>query len=224
MEIRTIKVIKHILDFNKTFPYFIDHIDYGRALSSKIIKGTNFDHGIFFTLLPENASSNKIYDFSCGGILSSLDDSNTRLMTMDESFSHFINNFLVENSQNLAVLEHYLAEPTNKHLEIFGVDLGFLEDEVYYILRPTTSISSIYKAVRMTSQVWHFFAVLTSFEFCQQLKILQYQDLNSICENVKYLVTSAYDGEGYIFWEKQTHQIMDKENVNGSDPQSCDLS
>ena len=28
--------------------------------------------------------------------------------------------------------------------------------------------------------------------------------LDSICDNAKFVITGAYDGEGYIFWERKS--------------------
>lgn len=207
------EIKKHHLDFEKTIHYFIDHIEADKTLSQKIVGKTNFNQGIFYTFLPSNAEISRLYDFSCGGIIPPIPyGSRTykiegvsenfhpkNIITMDRECSEIISAYTKETEQNCAVIENYMLEPENPHAYIKNVKMVPYGKEVYYFLDKNNSIEEIYKTVRKSSEVWHSLFVLTRINIP-----LFFDDeiMKEICENTKFIVAGAYDGEGYIFWEK----------------------
>lgn len=107
METITLKdFIKCDLEFDKTFSYFIDHIDCGKTLSGKVIKEIDFSKGNFFTFLSPDAKNERMYDFSHGGIMPTAsighkfrlaegeDFYPRQVITTDEPCSEFIKNYI----------------------------------------------------------------------------------------------------------------------------------
>ncbi len=207
-------IIKCDLDFDKTFPYFIDHIDCGKSLSRKVAKEVDFSKGRFFTFLPFDAIVERVYDFSYGGIMPTVCIGNKfclaeneefyprQVITADQSCSEFIKNYLQEKSENLAVLENYMLNSSNIKNKFECLSVGKYEDEVYFVLRKHHSLQDIYKSIRMCSLSWRFFAVLTNCKKKTML-CLSDSDFQEICDNLRFVIAGAYDGEGYVFWEKQ---------------------
>lgn len=75
------------------------------------------------------------------------------------------------------------------------------KNEVYYSLNSNNSISEIKKTIRFAEQVWHSLVVLTCTE--SQLPLtLSKPILNNLIEKTRFIIVSAYDGEGYVYWEK----------------------
>ena len=201
------ELIKYNLDFDRSLKYFIDHINCKNFLSNKIVKAINFQDGSFFTLLPDNANLEYLYNFPFGGILKgSVRVYNTpfsnawSVPNIDKELSEFIFNFLKKNEKNVAVFEEVIWESTSPHVGgIVNVNVAILQDQVYYIATPDSPQTSILEDIQVTGVVWHFLAVLTQGNIPSKLTE---QDFDTICENLSYVIAGAYDGEGYIIWEK----------------------
>lgn len=218
---------KIILDFDKTFPYFKDHIGCGKTLSKKIIEKIDFSQGLFFTLLPENANLNKLYEFSHGEIIPQSSNSEEPffiegisqpfhlLLTTDHDLCEFIKFFLNKQNKNYAILESVVSEIDDPNINIKNVKLISYNKEIYYFLNKKNSIEEINETVKTTVEFWHFLSVLTTSETKiltpldnQELDKkpsypLTNKDFDKICDHIKFVIAGAYDGEGYIFWEKK---------------------
>jgi len=204
---------KYKLDFDKTISYFIEHIQCGKTLSKKIVEKVNFRKGVFYTFLPSNAEISRLFDFSHGGIIPPIPYGiNTykidgfsenfhpqQVMIMDRECSEFIYSYLKKGEKNCAILENYMFEPENLHANIRGVKMTPYEKEVYYFLDKENSIEEIYETVRKSSEVWHSLFVLTQMN---AVLTINPDYLDKICDNAKFIIAGAYDGEGSI-WEKK---------------------
>lgn len=207
---------KYSLDFEKTFSYFVDHVQCGKTLSKKIIEQIDFHKGIFFTYLPLNVDLDKIFQFSYGGIIQPTSYTNKvfqlqghiegfnpkQVVTMDFECSEFISCYTKEFYCNYAIIENYMLEPEDFHANIKNVKMIPYEKEVYYFLDNKNSTKEIYETIRKSGEVWHSLAVLTEIENTLPAS-LNNDVLNQICKNIKFVIAGAYDGEGYVFWKKQ---------------------
>jgi hypothetical protein len=202
-----VELKRYDLDFDKSSKYFIDHINSGKFLSEKIVKTINFQDGSFFTLLPENANLEYLYNFPFGGILKgSVRVFNTpfsnawSVPNIDKELSEFISIFLKASIDRISVFEDVIRKPKDPHVGgIHGIDVKLYGDEIYYFAKSNASENSILEAIQVTGVVWHFLAVLTQGNIPSKLSE---QDFDTICENLSYVIAGAYDGEGYIIWER----------------------
>lgn len=206
------RIIKRIeLDFEKTIKYFVDHIECGKTLSKSIISRINFHEGHFFTLLPLNAKMDSVYEFNCGGIIPPIDCVSEgaagnllnfqKIETLDHECSEFVLSYLNNYLGGFVIIENYMAEPDSPHVNIQNVSKMIYVDEVYYLLDKKNSAKEIYEAIRKSSQVWHSLIVLSQLKSI--LSYLNNENINKICDNTKFVVAGAYDGEGFIFWEER---------------------
>jgi hypothetical protein len=131
----TREIKKHRLNFEKTFVYFIDHIECGKTLSQRVAEKINFKQGAFYTFLPSNAEISRLYDFTCGGIIPPIPYGTRtykiegvsenfhpqKIITMDRECSEIISAYTKEKEQNCAVVENYLLEPESTHTHIINV-------------------------------------------------------------------------------------------------------
>jgi hypothetical protein len=209
------EIKKTFLDYKKTLFYFMNHMGCGKTLAKKMSEKIDFFQGIFFTFLPSNAKLDKLYEFSYGGIIPSVPYGNQvyemegypngfipeQVTTMDNNLSEFISNYVKKNAENCAIVENVILELSDIHANIKGVKMIPYEKEVYFYLDEKNSIDQIYKTIRRSSQSWHFFSILTELEN-KKMQSMNAYDLDRICDNSKFIIVGAYDGEGYIFWEK----------------------
>ncbi len=213
------KVNKYELDHEKTCAYFVDHIQCEKKLSTKIVEVVNFSQGKFFTLLPNDANVENIYEFDQSIIPAIPYGTQTyeipnrtekfhpnQVITTDRECSEFILYYLKLRKNHFAVVENYNLTPKNSHAFIKKVEIATVNDEVYYVLVSSNTVDEIYETLRKSNAEWHFLTILTK---------LNYAPLNltddlilQICTNAQFIITSAYDGEGYIYWESNQTRTL----------------
>lgn len=201
------KLNKHMLINERVDPYFKAHIDW-KSLSLKILKKINFNDGKFFTFLPNTARLDRLYDFKSGihppNPMIGNYEPVTRLST---ELSYFIHEFLSKSTNELnrlSIIEHAYGEKSNPHIFIEDVKIKFIgKKEVYYILDSANSLDQIRQVISASDCAgWHFLAILTeNFKIPDDVS-----DIN-ICNYIRYIITTAYDSEGYIFWEKNPEPL-----------------
>ncbi|MBX9839320.1 MAG: hypothetical protein K2X69_13525 [Silvanigrellaceae bacterium] len=90
---------KHTLDFHKTTDYFIDNLQNTNKLSDSMISAVLFKEGDFYTFLPENSSTEGLYDFKFGG----------KMSCIRGEMSVFIHNFLKINEGFVCIFDDFNA-------------------------------------------------------------------------------------------------------------------
>ena len=78
-----------------------------------------------------------------------------------------------------------------------------VEGRSYFINLINADFNLILKAIRNANAFWHCLCVLTEVP----LNSVKNNELTSIkieeiCQKIKVIIIGAYDGEGYLFWEK----------------------
>jgi hypothetical protein len=208
------KVIKHKLEFKSTLPYFKKHIGY-KTLGEIIIEKTNFEQGFFFTFLPHDTIHDRMYQFNQGGIMPFFSTGKkaitssgkvfipNRIVTFDKGLAFFLLNFLKKKHSSKVIIEDTYAEPNSNFISINDVALYFYNREVFYVINEKTPLKSVYKVIRTSGDAWHFLAVITDASLQKAKKLLK-NDIAEIVKDVRFIIAGAYDGEGFIFWEKTT--------------------
>lgn len=208
------KLVKISLDEKKTTDYFYSHLNSGNLLSDIISEMIDFNDGVFFTLLPKESLQEKIYSFSFGGIIPSTSYGEEKyfvrclneevlpmqVKTVDEELSSFMFEYLHKDASNCAILEDVLANATDPSLKKKSVDVILNRSEVYYFLNERSSIADVFQAIRLSSHSWHFVAILSK-QLSEPPKTID-EYFRSQCVNCQYIIVGAYDGEAYIFWER----------------------
>ena len=196
---------KYNLDFEKVWPFFKQHINW-KSISLKILENINFEEGRFFTLLPNSARLERLYDFESGiHPPNPMIGNYEPITTLNKELSEFIYEFLSKSTHDhlrLSIIEHAYGEKSDRHILIENVNVKFIEDkEVYYILNSRNSIEQIRQVISASKSVWHFLGILT-----EGLQISENLEDNyaNICDSIKYIITTAYDSEGFIFWERRS--------------------
>ncbi|MBS0607559.1 MAG: hypothetical protein JSR57_11465 [Verrucomicrobia bacterium] len=220
------KMVKIKLKEEKTIDYFCKQLNEGNLLSETIFKMMDFDDGNFFTLLPKESSQENIYSFSFGGIIPSTSYGEEKyfvscmneevlpmqVKTVDEELSSFIFEYLHKDAKNCAIFEDVLSNPTDSFLKKTSVNLLLNKNEVYYLLNTSNSIADIFHAIRLSSHSWHFVAILSKQLSAPPKAIDEY--FRSLCVNCQYIIVGAYDGEAYVFWERNVIGSEDDEGTS----------
>lgn len=205
-------IVKHDLDLEETLYYFIEHLSSGKTLAEKVIKRVDFRKGSFFTLLPSNAVLEFLYRFPYGGIIPSIPYGDQiyyvngkefhprQVITMNQECIEFIASYLRESLFNCAIIDDYLAKQDTYSKECKN-SVFYGEKEVYSFLDRNNSIEEILSSIRTLTRSWYFLGLLTSLPFETQKNISE-EVLDIMCDNAKFVLAGAYDGEGFIFWQR----------------------
>jgi len=201
---------KYYLDFKKSFPYYLDHIDWGNTLSKTLIDNVKFESGLFFTFLPEDADKSLIYNLSCGGILPSkgLQISNDGkgawegVDSTSDNLVEFVQSFLKESKEHYAIGEEVNYDINDKVMQKRNLHVLTKQNEVYYLLTGESSTDEVDDVVDFSNAIYHMILLLGvgNPNFPRQLKS---EDFIRMANEAEYIIGSAYDRESYIIWKRK---------------------
>ena len=207
---------KQELDFHLSLQYFADQLNGGNELSQELIKYVNFKEGNFYTLLPEQSIRKNLYDFQSGGFLPQNPEEEyysegkraiySIIPTMHDEIADFIFQKLIDHKKLSCIFEELLDSPSSPQLKFFQEHnlVVLFNDEVYYLIQNLdVKLDLLVKCIKKSNAIWHSLCVLTAAGFEKIIhKNLTPQKIREICSLAHLIVVGAYDGEGYIFWEK----------------------
>ena len=76
-------------------------------------------------------------------------------------------------------------------------------NDVYFLLwKRTKFLKLILESLRASNAFWHSLGVFTTADFTDVTKDLTLEKIKEICLSTELVMIGAYDGEGYVFWEK----------------------
>lgn len=77
--------------------------------------------------------------------------------------------------------------------------------EVYYrIAAARANPEIIERCINSSDAIRHYLCLLSKIELnCLDNNSLDLQNIENICRNTNVIIIGAYDGEGYLFWERR---------------------
>lgn len=209
---------QHSLDSDRTFEYVKSVLEEVNELSIELLENLDFKLGHFFTYLPSDARIERIYEFSCGGILP--EGINKEITVLGKKYQAeiinnlqnelkcFIINKLREEKYLSCILDDVLRDKNDKSLQVFqdNDSLKILKNEVYYLFNEKSADESLIdKSIQHSNAIWHSLCILY-YDDSSKTKSnnLTSEIIKKIVTNAIIVIIGAYDGEGYIFWEKGT--------------------
>lgn len=124
------KVLRRNLDPVKSLLYIKENLREINRISDAVIKYVDFTKGDFFTLLPDDAQLERIYEFKYGhmipqvpyiekmsevpglGFVQVVD-----VINIDEEAAEFIHRFLKKTNTNVGCFDYFCGSPTSKHIK-----------------------------------------------------------------------------------------------------------
>lgn len=196
------ELYKYDLDYHEALKYTFDVLEGGNELAKYLAANLNFNHGMFFTLLPKEAHLNQINDYSYGGILDQDCHTHKKIQpvpNLDVEIAEYLFNYQI-GCKNKFIFENVVYKSLENCFVIQNVSPVVLNDQIYYIINRVTSSETIYETLKTNLELWYFLCVATSANV--DLSRFDHLQFEQICVSTHLLVFSAYDGEGFIFWEK----------------------
>lgn len=207
---------KYEIDFNKIKTDFFDILDGGNILSELIIKNVNFDNGKFYTFLPKSANFENICRIKIGGILPQ-NPLLEHIVNGRKSFYSYIPN---NDDEICLILTNYLKmgfscimddvtrsindKYFTKHYGHLDRFIFLINNQIIYLLNDDTiSLKIIKEILSNSSAFWHSLGILLDKKINFPNKEITLNELTNICDNIRIVFVNAYDGEGYVFWERR---------------------
>jgi hypothetical protein len=206
---------KHKLDFDLVWEYVQDDLDKTNALSSELLNSLAFKDGYFFTLLPDDANLKNIYDFKGGLVLPQYPEEehivNDHRSTyswvpdIEDEMSHLILKEIKSKDDLSCIFDNVSGTASDiYYIHFSDAHPLFYEKEVYFLLEQNNlSIELVLKCLKASFSFWHSLCVFTTADFTNVSKNLSLEKINEICLTIELVMIGAYDGEGYVFWEKK---------------------
>jgi hypothetical protein len=212
---------KHLLKYELVREFFEDALIDANTLSNALLNAIDFRGGCFFTLLPENANLENLYKFTTYGILpqnpmieylvNEQMSTYTEIPTVDEEIAEFILDAIRSNNAAYCIFDDVNAKADEETIELSNSipsDLYFhsffYKQEIYYLInKEEISQEIIAQGLKVSNAFWHSLCILTDATFVDLTnRSLSIEKLKEASEKTKMIIVGAYDGEGYIFWEK----------------------
>lgn len=208
------KLHRYELEYEETWRYVSSNLDGANTLSSEIVDLLSYKKGRFFTLLPTAANLPLLYEFETGGILPQKSEKDyvidnrkatySEIPTIREELADLI--LKTANKEKLfCIFDDVLRLANDKNsTNLFKSNGLIYNDEVYYILdRNQIDNELIIKCLDASNAFWHSLGILTKTVTLNfNSKRLDLEMLKNICINAQLIMIGAYDGEGYLFWER----------------------
>lgn len=187
-------LLRYELDFDLTLNYVQDNLSSAKTLSEQLIKLVDFKEGCFFALIRPEIDKKRIHEFSYSLSMSSIQD----------ELIDFIYNKLNKNQKLTALFEDILLTTKSAYLELFEeCGLQYNDEIIYSVNKNNVSHSLISRCLFNCNAIWHSLCILTNINTeKKESKILTLDMINNACLSIQLVIIGAYDGEGYIFWEK----------------------
>ncbi len=188
------KLYRHELDFEQTFEYVRGNLGEVNQLSSQFLK-LSVSKGNFYVLLPEGSDTKRIYEFNSGYITSFVDKEISRYVldvTKKTPYSYIFDDVTVNASDGFK--------------DEFSLKYSvFLNNEVYYLIKKESISEDLFlKCMKASNGIWHSLCLVTEIDFDDMPnKNLDENVIKKFCSNAQLAMIGAYDGEGYIFWERK---------------------
>jgi hypothetical protein len=219
------KLIKYELNAELVWPFFQDNLNGANALSIELLQIFKKEEGRFFALLPEDANLEYLYRFKHGCILpqnpikygpvGNLGNFHYReKVSISDDLANIIGDFLRRDENITCIIDDVIRYSTDKKIQEGRDDLknytAYSGRDVYYLLSKNNAEPSIiFKCLCRNRGYWHALSILSKISLKDYIgKQIEKPILTQICCNAQMIIVGAYDGEGYIFWEKS--------NPNGS--------
>ncbi len=208
------KLNKYILEFNTAWEYIQNNLDNANTLSSELLKLLNFKNGNFFTLLPSDANFVEINHFNSGGILQQLPEEKefingkwstyTWIPNIRNEIAQMIRDEIESKNEIFCMFDNVSGTASDiYYTNYFDAQPLFYEKEVYFFLRSNNiSLELVSKCLKASFSFWHSLGLFTTCDIPILSKTINLEQIQDVCLKTQLFFIGAYDGEGYVFWEK----------------------
>jgi hypothetical protein len=194
--------------------YFLQHLGgkCERAFSKLLTSHLDFSKGELITLMPQEVSHDRLVP-SCPVAYDSWIDEISQPGLPYALFVSYVETYLQKDSQHICVLVEQLlrAKPEMKLVDAEKKTYHFCREDVYFLLaNKTLDTVNISKLLHAVYTGWCALTIMTVVPGNPQAMIenveLSWKDLQTLVEHTQAIAVGAYDGQGFIIWEKPSEE------------------
>lgn len=189
-----------------------------KSLTKAILKNLDFTSGSIYSMLPEELDLSNDYESSLIKRLrhASTIAINSNHLQVEAIVSHAEINLLrsvksciVDDKSTVFVVEDLLAKSSDpnemENNEVAPYRYVF-NDELYYLLSKSETFEKDFNIVNRRVTTMFFVGVLTRLpnSILSESRTLEIQQLEEMSIHTEKIIVGAYDGEGYIYWKKNS--------------------
>lgn len=201
--------------------YIRQRLASGNTLATWLLQRADIDNGRVVTFLPPYVNEEAAKEFTTGGKISEPFFESHENVTNDQASAwkmvptpntdlllvETIQAFLTTGEERICILEDPLAKANDPGLTTAGARVLVFKEEVYYLLsEPEVEGKRVLESIRRAATHWLFIGAMTSmpkgFAFTPDTQQLTARELRAIAEQTEKIIIGAYDGEGYLIWNR----------------------
>jgi len=170
----------------------------GLSLARGVLTAHDILAGSVRALIPLNAAKSTAERFKQGGLI--------RGPAAHDWYIGVVQEFLSNGREHLCVLENAMARSGDSGLDHFKSRVFVYGDEVYHVLDANEAAAQCIKLAILEAQsAWISlgFMIVAPPGSAQRTKRFSSSDLDWMAQSVKRIAVDAYDGEGWLIWERQ---------------------
>lgn len=201
-------ILKKInLNYEEAHGYVVSSLEDANLLSDEILKLIDFKKGEFFTLLHRDFILDSVYEFSSYLIfhenykLSSTEDISG---TIRMELTNAILGAVQSDENTYCVFDDFMRDLDEVYEDDPLKGEKYLNNkQTYYILdRENISVDAIEVCMHRSYAFWHSLCLLTHADLKTRDLGLSEATIHDIASQAQLIVVGAYDGDGYVFWQK----------------------
>lgn len=195
-------LVRHPLNCEKALAFLKSNLDDLNMLSIAVYEHVKFEEGQFYTYAKKNLTQKQLHEFTLGGIGFS-----TRYMIEDMVFHQLTCN---KNYSGIFDSFEETYDP-NDFDPLFSTVGAHYKNEVYYIVSyQTLSQEIIQQCFKESFIIWHALCILSDIKFSSNKDYsIEPSTFVNFAKKAQIIILGAYDGEGYIIWEKNLKNDSD---------------
>jgi hypothetical protein len=206
-----LRELKKITLSLESVDYIKSILKHGNTISSYLLKNCDLEKGKVITFLPFDVSKEDAKQFTFGGKFKYSTESAKMLPMPPNIYDYLvevIQSFLKKGKGRLCIFEDKTSLPNDPLISLKDTRIFICESEVYYILckEDAGNIEKINDTIWDSDSHWHFVCVMTSVSkensVLKNNKKINHNDLKLLAERAEKIVIGAYDGEGFLIWNK----------------------
>lgn len=180
-------------------------------MSRYLLQNCNFENGKVITFLPHDVSNEDARHFKLGGKIKPPTEPDKISLSIPNTNNYLIDileAFLREGGGRLCIFEDVTSIPSDPGISLKDSRIFIYQNELYYILfsKDAGAKERIDDTIWDSDSHWHFVCVMTSAPeesgFFKNDKNIIANDLKILAERAEKIAIGAYDGEGYLIWNK----------------------
>jgi hypothetical protein len=200
---------------SKAIEYFKEQLYLAEKLLSYNLHFLSMEEGEIYSFVPHGTKEEVLYDFY-GGSLYPLDTNarafNPTLIPVQNEAKPVLIDMISEylrHNNNCCVFEEPVATPDDAWVATSDIDYVRVQKEMFYFFDEENNDKNKLEKALVTSSNYYFLCVLGSLEKEKRAlftpgKEIPTTILEEFAKTPYAVIVKAYDGEGYLIWERKT--------------------